>query len=134
MAVSHALATDLFADLSSFPIAFQAFFGIILIIGILAFPESPRWLVKHGKPEAAAQIMSELSDTTPDDQTIKDDIKEMQEINKITDGTPLTVKEFLTNGREMNLWRASIACGAQAMQQIGGINLVSHAITQRHRI
>ncbi|THX82151.1 hypothetical protein D6D05_03945 [Aureobasidium pullulans] len=37
-----------------FPVAFQAFFGIILIIGILAFPKSPRRLLKHGKEKEAA--------------------------------------------------------------------------------
>lgn len=98
----------------------------MLIFGVLLYPESPRWLLKHGKTEEAAQIMANLHDTTPDDEDIRSDIDEINKLNAMTQGQKLTWKEFLSNGRDMNLWRASVACGSQAMQQIGGINLVSH--------
>lgn len=109
-----------------FPVAFQAVFGIILIIGIMAFPESPRWLLKHGKEEEATQIMARLKDCNTDDKELQDDISEIKRINQITAGQKLTLKEFLSNGRDMNRWRASIAFLAQAFQQIGGINLVTY--------
>ncbi|QIW94534.1 hypothetical protein AMS68_000052 [Peltaster fructicola] len=112
-----------------FPIAFQAFFGVILFIGILAFPESPRWLVKHSKIDVAADILADLYDSTPDGEDVQDDIKEMQAINAVTDGKKLTLKEFFSNDREMNLWRVSVACASQAFQQIGGINLVTYYAT-----
>lgn len=70
--------------------------------------------------------MANLHDTTPDDEEIRNDIDEINKLNAMTQGQKLTWKEFLSNGRDMNLWRASVACGSQAMQQIGGINLVSH--------
>ncbi|THZ15465.1 general substrate transporter [Aureobasidium pullulans] len=112
-----------------FPVAFQAFFGIILIIGILAFPESPRWLLKHGKEKEAAQIMARLKQCDVEDQELQKDIEDIKKINEITAGRKLTVKEFCSNGPDMHLWRASIAFAAQAFQQIGGINLVTYYAT-----
>jgi len=109
-----------------FPVAFQAFFGIILIIGILAFPESPRWLLKHEKEKEAAQIMARLKQCNPDDDEVQNDIKEINRINSITAGQKLTLKEFFSNGPDMNLWRTTIAFLSQAFQQIGGINLVTY--------
>ncbi|KAI5195548.1 general substrate transporter [Aureobasidium subglaciale] len=112
-----------------FPVAFQAFFGIILIVGILAFPESPRWLLKHGKEKEATQIMARLKQCDTDEEELQKEIKELKRINEITSGSKLTVKEFFSNGPDMNLWRASIAFAAQAFQQIGGINLVTYYAT-----
>ncbi|KAI4738414.1 general substrate transporter [Aureobasidium sp. EXF-12298] len=112
-----------------FPVAFQAFFGFILIAGIFAFPESPRWLLKHGKEKEATQVMARLKDCDIEDKELKKEINEIKKINELTDGTKLSVKEFFSNGEEMNLWRASIAFAAQAFQQIGGINLVTYYAT-----
>lgn len=93
------------------------------------FPESPRWLIKHGKDEDAAEIMSWLHSTTADDAKIQEDIAEIKEWNKDSEKKGLTWGEFFSNGREMNLWRFSAACGSQAMQQISGINLVTYYST-----
>lgn len=112
-----------------FPIAFQAVFGVILIIGVLLYPESPRWLLKHGKQEAAASIMADLHDATVDDASVQEDIDEILELNAATDEKKLTWKEMFTNGKDMNLWRFCAACGCQAMQQISGINLVTYYST-----
>jgi hypothetical protein len=115
-----------------FPVAFQAFFGFILIAGIFAFPESPRWLLKHGKEKEATQVMARLKDCDIEDKELKKEINEIKKINELTDGTKLSVKEFFSNGEEMNLWRASIAFAAQAFQQIGGINLVTYCKSWDH--
>lgn len=114
-----------------FPIALQAVFGLLLILGVLLYPESPRWLIKTGKQEnvdAARTITAVLEDKPADDPTLIADIAEMQRINEITSSTKLKPKELLTNGKEMNLWRLSAACLAQAFQQLGGLNLVSNLV------
>ena len=80
--------------------------------------------MKHGKTEEAAEIMGRLEDAPPDSDQVQQDIKEINKINELTSGK-LTWKEFFSNGREMNGWRAMAACLSQAFQQIGGINLVS---------
>nr|POE48792.1 sugar transporter stl1 [Quercus suber] len=112
-----------------FPIAFQAVFAFVLIIGVLAFPESPRWLLKHGKTEIAAEIMAKMHNTTPDDEEVRSDIKEIEEFNAASQGKKLTWTELTSNGKEMNLWRISVACASQAFQQISGINLVTYYAT-----
>lgn len=108
-----------------FPLAFQAVFGLILIGGILLFPESPRWLLKHGRDEDALQILANLHSTTVDDAELLRDVDEIKKVNAITTGRRLTVKEFFSNGPEKNGWRAGVAFASQAFQQIGGINLVT---------
>ncbi|KAK3651592.1 hypothetical protein LTR56_004321 [Elasticomyces elasticus] len=104
-------------------------FGIILIVGVLAFPESPRWLLKHGKEHEAAEIMGRLHSLPSGDAQIREDIEEINKLNAMEQGRKLSWKEFLSNGKEMNLWRAAAACGSQACQQIGGINLVTYYAT-----
>lgn len=112
-----------------FPIALQAVFGIGLIIGVLLYPESPRWLIKSGHADEAREIMAVLENKTPEDPTLIADIEEMQRVNAITQATKLTTKELLSNGKEMNLWRLSVACLSQAFQQLGGLNLVTYYAT-----
>ncbi|KAF9634773.1 putative mfs sugar transporter protein [Lasiodiplodia theobromae] len=112
-----------------FPLAFQAVFGLILIGGILLFPESPRWLLKHGRDEDALQILANLHSTTVDDAELLRDVDEIKKVNAITTGRRLTVKEFFSNGPEKNGWRAGVAFASQAFQQIGGINLVTYYAT-----
>ncbi|KAH9827709.1 general substrate transporter [Teratosphaeria destructans] len=113
-----------------FPIGFQMLFGLLLIFGVLLFPESPRWLLKHGKEEDAAEIMGWLHECSPEDPQVRSDIDEINELNAATQGQKLTWGEFFGNkDRNMNLWRASAACGSQAMQQISGINLVTYYAT-----
>ncbi|CZT25677.1 probable sugar transporter STL1 [Ramularia collo-cygni] len=122
-----------FVDQSSFqwrfPIAFQAVFGIMLIIGVLLYPESPRWLIKHGNPDAAREILAVLEDKSPEDLVIIADVEEMDRVNKIVSANKLTPKELFSNGKEMNLWRLSVACLSQAFQQLGGLNLVTYYAT-----
>lgn len=102
-----------------FPIAFQIVFAVILMIGILLFPESPRWLLKHGKNEEATEIMARLEDLPIDSEQIQSDIKEIQKINA-QESSKLTWRELITNKtRGMNGWRFSAGCLSQAFQQIG---------------
>lgn len=70
--------------------------------------------------------MARLKQSDVDDEDLKKEVNEIKKINEITAGTKLALKEFCSNGKDMNLWRASIAFLAQAFQQIGGINLVTY--------
>lgn len=67
--------------------------------------------------------MGRLENSSADSKQVRHDIREIQKINEMTGGK-LTWKEFFSNGREMNGWRAMAAFLSQAFQQIGGINLV----------
>lgn len=67
-------------------------------------------------------------ETDPHDDLIQNDMKEINEQNAEAEGK-LTWGEFFSNGKDMNFWRFSAACGSQAMQQISGINLVTYYST-----
>lgn len=91
------------------------------MIGVLLFPESPRWLLKHGKTEEAAQIMGRLDNASPDSKEVRNEIAEIERVNDLTKGQKVTMKEMWTNGPAMNGWRTWAACLSQAFQQISGI-------------
>lgn len=76
-------------------------------------PESPRWLLKHGKEEDATQIMAWQHDVEIDNDLVQNDVKEINEQNAEVQGRKLTWGEFFSNGKDMNLWRFSAACGSQ---------------------
>lgn len=78
--------------------------------------------------------MADLADATVDDDGVKADIKEIDELNALTQGQGLSWKEFFSNGREMNGWRASVACASQACQQITGSTYLLLIVHPRSRI
>lgn len=112
----HHLCIELM--LVRFPIAFQIVFGLIVILGVLLFPESPRWLFKHGKGDVATELMAQFHDSKPDAEEVQEDIQEIKEINAESAGRKLTWREMLSNGKEMNLWRFSAGCASQCFQQV----------------
>lgn len=72
----------------------------------------------RGEEKDAASIMARLQDTTPDDEAVQSEVREMNELHAELRDSKMTWKEFFSNGKEMNLWRLCAACGSQACQQI----------------
>ncbi|PWN50421.1 general substrate transporter [Violaceomyces palustris] len=114
-----------------FPIAFQAAFAIILFFGILALPESPRWLIKKGYKEEAAKVLAQLDATTVDDPEVVTVVRQLEESIVASEQLmgEFSYKELFTNGPEQNFYRTSIAFVAQAFQQLSGINLITYYAT-----
>lgn len=50
-----------------FPIAFQIVFGIVIIVGMIYLPESPRYMISKGKEEQGATVLAALGDREVDD-------------------------------------------------------------------
>lgn len=67
-----------------FPLAFQCFFCIMILIFVGGLPESPRWLIMKGRDEEAREVLAVLQDVSEDHMivhtefvTIKDAVEEM---------------------------------------------------------
>ncbi|KAI7860271.1 general substrate transporter [Circinella umbellata] len=114
-----------------FPLAFQMFFGLILLAGTYFLPESPRWLQSKDKEEECKMVLARL--WTDEDTTHPRCIAEWEEIR---DGIELerregirSYKELFSKGRMNNRYRVLLGMGGQIMQQFGGINVISYYLT-----
>ncbi|KAL8682004.1 MAG: hypothetical protein Q9186_001880 [Xanthomendoza sp. 1 TL-2023] len=108
-----------------FPIGFQIFFALVILLFVLELPESPRWLVLKGKEGEALNVLGALSDKPSDDpyiwgefQAIKDTVIENQKAGGI--------KDLFTMGPDRHLHRTMLAYINQMFQQISGINLITY--------
>lgn len=104
------------------PIAVQFAWAIILFVGCVFLPETPRWFIKKGKPEAAAKSLSKLRKLDMDHPAL---IEELAEITanheyELSLGKATYIDCFKGNlGR-----RLFTGCALQALQQLTGVNFI----------
>jgi MFS family permease len=113
-----------------FPIAFQSFFTIIVMWGLLYLPDSPRWLAMKGRMDEATYVTARLLGKEMHDEEV---VVELQSITDALEAQsregPFKFKELITNGPTQNLRRAGLGVAAQFFQQICGINLITYYAT-----
>ena len=103
-----------------FPLALQG-----LMIGSLAisapwWPESPRWLLRHGKEEEAKEVVSALRNLPIDSNQLLLEIAEMQgAVELLAQGR---FRDLLHNGEQRLFHRTILAVVAGSFQQLCGIN------------
>ncbi|KAI8725726.1 MFS domain-containing protein [Fusarium sp. LHS14.1] len=113
-----------------FPISFQSFFTIIVMIGLLYLPDSPRWLAMQGRVDEAREVTARLLGKPVNDPEVVTEIKAIQEALEVQSrGGGFRYKELLTNGPSQNFRRTMLGVAAQFFQQICGINLVTYYAT-----
>lgn len=106
-----------------FPISFQAFFAVCLVLQMLPLPETPRWLIEKGRITEAGEIIARLKsmDAATDDEDVvflRRQIETSIEIE--SSGGPFRYAELLQGGKMQNL-RRIILCGlVNVMQQFTG--------------
>jgi len=124
------------------PLALQIVFAIGTIILIQFCPESPRWLLKHGKEDQALAVLEQLSVHTDDVCAVQADaefleiksalVAEEAAMVRNKDGQPMSaVRACFTNGKERYFHRVMLGVGSQFMQQLCGINLITYCKSAR---
>ncbi|KAK7723548.1 hypothetical protein SLS57_004362 [Botryosphaeria dothidea] len=103
------------------PIAFQAFFAICLVLQMIPLPETPRFLVEKDRTAEAADVVARLDDTTINDPEVVDMVQTIQvSIEKETRGGPFQYKELLQGGPMGNFRRICLCLAVNVMQQFTG--------------
>ncbi|KAF8464512.1 general substrate transporter [Gautieria morchelliformis] len=99
------------------PIGFQASFALVLLFQAWILPDSPRWLLAHGRESEAVNVLARLADEPEDSYKVlkqRDEIASSIEIE--SSGGPFRYAELLENGKIGNIRRMILCAGIQIMQ------------------
>ncbi|KAL1849305.1 hypothetical protein Plec18170_007597 [Paecilomyces lecythidis] len=107
-----------------FPIAFQIFFALIILVFVLPLPESPRWLIMKGKEEEAIEVLTALLDLPADDPLIHTEFTEIKDTALVIKSS--SFRDLFTMDEDRNFHRVVLAYVNQMFQQISGINLITY--------
>ena len=93
--------------------------ALAMLAGVFLIPESPRWLVRQGRAEAAAAVLRRL-------RRRQDVSQELADIEAIAaqEGRKLRLRSVLSRPRLRRL--LIVGCGLGALQQLVGINAVTY--------
>lgn len=111
-----------------FPVAFQAFFAILLVLQMLPLPETPRYLALKDQTESASLVLARLRGT--DDVNDPDVLFQRRQIESGIEiesaGGPFRYRELLQGGRIGNLRRIILCLSVNVMQQFTGANMINY--------
>lgn len=104
------------------PIAVQFAWALILFFGMLILPETPRFLIKKGRNEAAAKSLSRLRRLDVDHPALIEELAEIQANHEY--------EMSLAKARYIDCFKGTLGkrlftgCGLQALQQLTGVNFI----------
>ncbi len=110
------------------PIAIQFAWAIILIVGLLFLPETPRYLIRKGDHEKAARALGRLRRLPADDPSIVSELAEIHANHKHE--LSMGQASYLDCFREPMIKRQLTGMAVQALQQLTGINFIFYYGTQ----
>lgn len=106
----------------------QFAWALVLIVGMILLPETPRYLIRQGRPEKAAHALSRLRRLPETHPAINDELGEIQANHEyeLTLGKPTYLDCFRGRVRK----RLLTGCLLQGLQQLTGINFIFYYGTQ----
>ncbi|PYH77344.1 general substrate transporter [Aspergillus uvarum CBS 121591] len=107
-----------------FPIAFQVFFGLIIIFGMWKLPESPRYLIAHGKVEEGTRVLAALAGEEIDHPHIQLEKNLTLDSVRASGNSHAKFSDLLTGGPSQHFRRMLVGSSSQFFQQISGCNAV----------
>lgn len=108
-----------------FPIAFQILFAIIMIVGMLFLPESPRWLLSRDRDEEGTRVIAALAGEDLDSSIVQIEKRVILDSMAAAEvGNKSGYSDLFTGGKTQHFRRMLIGASSQLMQQIGGCNAV----------
>ncbi|KAJ1306737.1 hypothetical protein OPQ81_007725 [Rhizoctonia solani] len=107
------------------PIALQFIWAGILALGMSFLPESPRYLIKRGRDDAARQSLGRLLSVSPDDSAVLQELADIKAAQRAEEelgsGSYL---DCFKQGPNKILTRVMTGVFLQAWQQLTGINFI----------
>lgn len=109
-----------------FPIAFQIAFCVVILTLMLRLPESPRWLLSHGRVDEANTVLAALADKKREHDVVQTQITVINDAIRAAgmDSGNTSYRELFTNGKTQHFRRLLLGAGSQMMQQLSGCNAV----------
>jgi len=110
------------------PIAVQFAWALILILGMIILPETPRYLIKQGRIDKAARSLSRLRRLDASDPAIRDELAEIQANHEFE--LTLGKATYLDCFKGVIGKRLATGCLLQSLQQLTGVNFIFYYGTQ----
>ncbi|EAW14258.1 sugar porter family MFS transporter [Aspergillus clavatus NRRL 1] len=104
------------------PVAIQFAWAIILVVGMLVLPETPRFLIKKDRHEAAAKALARLRRIDVNDRAIVEELSEIQANHEYE--LSIGKASYIEILRGSIGRRLATGCGLQALQQLAGVNFI----------
>lgn len=111
------------------PVSLQCIFPLLILPFVLRLPESPRWLIRVGREDEGRRVFAALLNTPVDDYMVNQQMAEVEESladERALGANTFLMKRLFSQGEKKNFHRLCLAGGAQLMQQISGINLITY--------
>jgi SP family sugar:H+ symporter-like MFS transporter len=126
--IDNATATRQDTGSYRIPIAVQFAWALILIVGLIFLPETPRYLIKRGQHDKAAQSLGRLRRLPVDSPYILDELAEIQANHEYELSMGKSTYADIFHGNILK--RFITGCLIQALQQLTGVNFIFYYGTQ----
>ena len=104
------------------PIAVQFAWALVIFIGCIFLPETPRWYIKKGQPEKAARSLSKLRRLDVEHPALLEELAEITANHEYE--LSLGKATYVDCFKGILGWRLLTGCLLQSLQQLTGVNFI----------